>query len=145
MADKSFGSFGAFKLTYLEDLKKKGPDAPIDITNVSHTVLSNIDYFQKNLARDGYKQIVNYTWEKPSDESPSIFASNKHDKERTQHTLEILSTYHGHPHVIKQSRWETDPNGPPEFHPFPQKRRTAVLSTMTQYVEEMNKTFPGGQ
>lgn len=126
-------------------MKKNHPDAPIDVTNVSHTVLKSIDYFQKNLATEGSKQIVNYTWEKPSDESPSIFGNNGQENVKSRHTLEIMSTYHGHPHVIKQSRWETDPNGPPEFHSFPQKRRTAVLSTMTQYVEEMNKTFPGGQ
>ncbi|CAF0928093.1 unnamed protein product [Brachionus calyciflorus] len=147
MADKSFGSFGAFKLTFLEDQKQNDPNSPIDVTHVSHTVLKDIEYFQKNLSRGiGSNQRVNYTWEKPSDESPSIFNTKpSNDDIKSQHTLEIMSTYKGYPHVIKQSRWEIDPNGPPEFHSYPQKRRTVVLSTMTQYVEEINKTFPGGQ
>lgn len=112
---------------------------------MSHSCLKNIEYFQKNLLTYNSKQIVNYTWEKPSSESPSIFTKNDQKNAKSSHTLELMSAYHGHPHVVKQSRWESDPNGPPQFYPFPQKRRTAVLSTMTQYVEEMNKAFPGGQ
>lgn len=130
---------------FKRNLKKQNSEAPIDITNVSYTCLKNIEYFQKNLVTNNSKQIVNYTWEKPSNESPSIFGTNGQENAKSRHTLEIMSTYNGHPHAVKQSRWESDPNGPPQFFPFPQKRRTAVLSTMTQYVEEMNKAFPGGQ
>lgn len=42
-----------------------------------------------------------------------------------------MATYKGYPHVIKQSRWESEPNAPPDFKDSPQKRRTAVLSAMT--------------
>ena len=43
-----------------------------------------------------------------------------------------MAPYTGFPHTIKQNSWEIDPNGPPDFKMEPQKRRTAVLSSMTQ-------------
>lgn len=101
---------------------------------MSHAVNKDIEYFQKNLARPKSNQIVNYTWEKPSAESPSIYTVNKTptDSKKHQHTLELMATYEGIPHTVKQNRWEEDPNGPPEFQNCPQKRRTVVLSAMTQ-------------
>lgn len=109
-------------------------NTPIDVTTVSHAITKDIEYFQKNLSRPASRQFVNYTWEKPSDESPSIYTQNKSqvDNMKHQNTLELMMTHQGYPHVVKQSEWETDPNGPPDMRSYPQKRRTVVLSSMTQ-------------
>ena len=124
--------------------------SPIEISGVSHTVLKDIEYFQKNLKRhqdDNSNQIVNYTWEKPSEESPSIYKPLENDWRPLNHknTLDLMATYTGYPHVVKQNKWEDEPSKPPSYSEEPERRRTTVLSCMTQYVEEMNKTFPGGQ
>lgn len=128
---------------FLREAKKKqleAPDDPIDINIVSHGVLKDIEYFKKNLnVSPKSNQIVNYTWEKPSNESPSIYGplfneyQSKDLNKRHQNTLELMATYRGNPHCVKQNRWDVDPNGPPEFKDVPQKRRTAVQSAMTQY------------
>jgi len=49
-----------------------------------------------------------------------------------KNTLDQMAVFHGYPHVQKQNKWESDPNGPPEFLGYAQKRRTTVLSQMTQ-------------
>jgi hypothetical protein len=81
-------------------------------------------------------QVVNYTWEKPSLESPSIFKPHPADlanKNKTyQHTLEVMAPYRGFAHAVKQNKWEGEPVPAPAFHDEEQKRRTVILSAMTQ-------------
>ncbi len=139
---------------------------------MNHTILKDIEYFHKNLSLSNTNQIVNYTWEKPSNESPSTYKKIEEVKvngsvatSTYQNTLDIMAPYKGIPHSVKQNKWETDPSDPPKFLPYPQHRRTANQSAMTQlvfltiifklyfsrliyhiyfrYDEEMNKAFPG--
>ncbi len=108
---------------------------------MNHTILNDIQYFHKNLNRSDTNQIVNYTWEKPSSESPSTYKNIeevKADKSVVtstyQNTLDLMAPYKGIPHAVKQNKWETDPSEPPTFLPYPQQRRTANQSAMTQLV-----------
>ena len=84
-----------------ENRELKKETSPIEISAVSHTTSADIDYFQKNLSRDAdTTQKVTYTWEKSSEQSPSIYTSlplnssmpesvsYQHTKLH-QHTLEV--------------------------------------------------------
>lgn len=96
-----------------------------------HTLQKNVEYFQECVQQPDSKQVVNYTWEKPNSTSPSMFKSFKNENKR-QNTLDLMATFEGYPHIVTQNKWESEPNGPPEFHAHPQTRRTVVLSSMTQ-------------
>lgn len=52
-----------------------------------------------------------------------------------------MATYSNknYPHISKQNEWQAAPAPPPVFLPYPEKRRVVVLSTMSQYMENMNK------
>lgn len=81
---------------------------------------------------------MNYTWEKASEESPTIFqrhaVDDKPEDDKYKNTLDLMAPYKGFPHAVEQNRWEADTCPPPEMKSEPQIRRTAVLSTMTRYV-----------
>ena len=132
--------------------QKKIPDGtPVDVDHVTHGVLKDIEYFQQDLKKLSQNatsnQIVNYTWEKASEQSPSFYkpfeASNPKSKFETQNTLDLMATYNNknYHHVVKQNEWQALPIGPPIFKSYPEKRRVIVLSTMSQYMENMNKVF----
>ncbi len=112
------------------------------MSTLNKPIIKDIEYFQKNLSRPvASNQVVNYTWEKPGIESPSIYTrinelkdnENRSIKSTHQHTLDQMATYKGIPHIVKQNKWETDPSEPPKFLLYPQQRRAATLSSMTQY------------
>jgi hypothetical protein len=108
---------------------------PIGLEKLSHGTLKDLEYFQKNMNNPRTNQIVNYTWEKPLYESPSIHKSHPSEHEnnkRNQNTLDLMVPYKGFPHCVKQNKWEGEPSDPPVFHIVPQKRKTMVLSSMTQ-------------
>ncbi len=132
-------NFKIFFYIKKRDNKNKSTDASIDVSNLNHTVLKDIEYFHKNLGRSDTNQIVNYTWEKPSNESPSTYKKIEEVKvngsvvaSTYQNTLDLMAPYKGIPHAVKQNKWETDPSDPPKFLPYPQHRRTANQSAMTQ-------------
>ena len=43
------------------------------MSNLNHSILKDIEYFEKDSQKSSSNQIVNYTWEKPSDSSPSTY------------------------------------------------------------------------
>ena len=135
---------GLSSVVLFRDAKKSQPYYTVEISDVTHNFIKDIEYFQNNLKRhqDGNSnQIVNYTWEKPSEESPSIYKPLENDTRPLNHknTLDLMATFTGYPHVVKQNKWEDEPSKTPTFSDQPERRRTTVLSCMTQYVEEMNK------
>jgi len=114
-------------------------------------VLKDIEYFQQDLEKlsrnANSNQIVNYTWEKASEQSPSFYkphqVGNPKSKYETQNTLDLMATYDNknYPHIVTQNEWQSTPSNPPIFLPYPEKRRVVVLSTMSKYMENMNKVF----
>ncbi len=134
----------------LSQLKQIPVDSPIDINHVSDGTLKDIEYFQKDLKMAAKKQIVNYTWEKPViDQSPNFYKPHdvdiKHNKFELKNSLDLMATYSqkNHPHISKQNEWQSNTTQPPTFLPMPPKRRVVVLSTMSQYMENMNKSKTG--
>lgn len=102
---------------------------------ITHGTTKDLEYFQKSLNRSNRTQLVNYTWQKPCKESPSFYKPHVRDESNTKsrkNTLDLMATYIGHAHVIKQNKWETGPTNPPNFLSYPQARRTNVLSSMNQ-------------
>lgn len=130
-------------------MKKVPIGAPIDVNNVTHGALKDIELFQKDLNRSRNSQVINYTWQKPSENSPSFYKpidpETKTNKYELKNTLDLMATYSSknYPHINKQNEWQAAPSAPPSFLPYPQKRRVVALSTMSQYMENMNKVFPG--
>jgi hypothetical protein len=107
------------------------------VDSLSDQTLTDIAYFKQNLAAPASNQILNYTWEKPSEESPSIFKPHPEDltsadRKTYQNTLDIMAPYRGFAHAVKQNKWEGEPSQAPTFHDSEQKRRTVILSSMTQ-------------
>ena len=132
------------------NMKKVPAEAPIDVTHVSHSVQKDVEYFQQNLSRTDSNQVCNYTWEKASDESPSFYKPHEivYDKEDLsakshKNTLDLMSTTKGHVHGFKHNQWENETNSPPVLHKEKPSRHGVHLSSMTQYAEEINRTFPG--
>jgi hypothetical protein len=163
MADKSYGQFGTFKwdilkyilkksvsvfiFKFLSDPNQKKPLDSNNISDLSQSCQKDIKYFLQNSNKNESNQNLNYTWEKSSEESPSIFRRHEiddnPDDDKYKNTLQLMETRKGHAHITEQNKWEADRCSPPELKPQHQKRRTAVLSTMTRFAEEMNVTFPG--
>jgi hypothetical protein len=110
---------------------KKQQQCAEKIPTGDYTLVKNIEYFEKNVQRPFNPQVVNYTWEKPSEKSPSMFRTYKNENLK-QNTLDLMATYEGYPHLAQQNKWESEPSGPPEFRSYPETRRTVVLSAMTQ-------------
>lgn len=112
---------------------------------MTHGVLNDIGYFHKDLKKSRQNQIVNYTWQKPPEESPSFYKPHdietQNSKYELKNTLDLMATYStkNYPHVSKQNEWQAATTAPPVFLPYPEKRRVIVLSTMSQYMENMNK------
>jgi hypothetical protein len=148
MADKSFGQFGAYKWNFFRENTRIGNNLTLekDVENISEGCRKDIKYFLEN-SRPKAKSALSYTWEKFEEESPSIFRRHAIDDEpendKYKNTLQLMAPYKGYPHVREQNRWASERCDPPELRPEPQKRRTACLSTMTMFAEEMNLTFPG--
>jgi hypothetical protein len=121
---------------------KAGEGCDFDVTGVNESVIKDIKYFQKDLnasINNKNHQNVNYTWEKPPAESPSIFDNqaiiNESPNKRLPqyiNTLDAMATHHGCPQIIPQNKWEADVTNPPKLVPNQEKRRTAVMSAMTQ-------------
>lgn len=131
-------------------MQKVPADKPIDVTHVTHAVQKDVEYFQQNLSRTDSNQVCNYTWEKSSEESPSFYKKhevvyNIEDLSEKSHknTLDLMSTTKGHVHGFKHNQWENITNDPPALHKEKAKRFGVQLSSMTQYAEEINRTFPG--
>lgn len=148
MADKSYGQFGTFKWQYIKEHQHARINlANVDATDLSSGCLKDIKYFLANAKQSGSNQIVNYTWEKAEEESPSIFQrheiDDKPEDDKHKNTMQLMEPYKGFPHAAEQNKWEAETGAPPVLKSEPMKRRTAVLSTMTRYAEEMNLTFPG--
>jgi hypothetical protein len=137
MSANSLGNFGAFKLDFLEQMKKVPSELPIDVTNVSHAVSKDVEYFQNNLVTNG--QVVNYTWEKSSEESPSMYKQLEivYDKEdlsqkMDKNTLDLMATTKGHLHGFQHNQWENVSNEPPVLKPYKASRFGVHLSPMAQ-------------
>ena len=100
---------------------------------MSPSCQKDIKYFLNN--SNEKKQVVNYTWEKQTEESPSIFRrheiDDKPEDDRYKNTLQLMEPYKGFPHAVEQNKWEADRCAPPEMKSTQATRRTAVLSTMT--------------
>lgn len=100
----------------------------------------DVDYFQKNLSRTNSNQVVNYTWEKSNEESPSFYKEpapivyDKEDltKKMPKNTLELMSMTKGHLHGYKHNEWETESNKPPVLLAQKAKRYGINLSAMSQ-------------
>jgi hypothetical protein len=103
------------------------------MSEVSPSCQKDIKYFLENSKEKCQK--VGFTWEKQSDESPSIFRrheiDDKPEDDRYKNTLQLMEPYKGFPHAVEQNKWQAERCPPPEMKSTPLKRRTAVLSTMT--------------
>ncbi len=113
---------------------------PIDVTDVSHAVSKDIEYFQQNLSRTDKNQIVNYTWEKSPEESPSFYKQLEpivYDREdltlkMDKNTLDQMAITKGFVQPFKHNKWETDGNGQPKTVLTQPSRHGIHLSSMTQ-------------
>lgn len=123
----------------IRKIKKIDPEAPIDVTNVTHAVSKDVEYFQKNLMPNASGQVVNYTWEKSSEESPSFYKQHEiiFDKEDLslkmhKNTLDQMATTKGYAHGYTHNEWDTVSNDPPVCQSDKPKRYGIHLSSMTQ-------------
>ncbi len=137
MSANSFGNFGAFKLDFLKQIKNIPVDSSIDVTNVSHTVGKDVEYFQKNLVEN--HNHIGYTWEKCPEESPSMYKQleviyDKEDLTQKMHknTLDLMATTKGHVHGFQHNQWENVSNEPPVLQKNKATRFGVHLSPMAQ-------------
>ena len=128
-----------FVFTKYRTAHKIPSEMPIDVTNVTHAVSKDIEYFQHNLSRSNTNQKVNYTWEKSSEESPSFYKQHEiiFDREdlsvkKHKNTLDLMATTKGYPHAFKHNKWENDANNAPQLHETKRTRHAINLSSMTQ-------------
>ncbi len=77
--------------------------------NLSDHCRQNIKYFEQNFETQPVKK-NDYTWEKSSEESPSIFKRHQNDgdpsDDRYKQTLELNAPVKGYPHAVGQNKWE---------------------------------------
>jgi hypothetical protein len=77
--------------------------------NLSDHCKQNIKYFEQNFQKPEVKP-SDYTWEKPSEESPSFYKrhalDDNPDDDRYKHSLELNTPIKGYPHAVDQNKWE---------------------------------------